>query len=313
MCIAIVNKYSVLPLETFKNSFENNPDGAGIAYVGNKGIEVIKEMADYKKLYDKYVEIRQETDMPILIHFRIGTSGIKDERNVHPFLVSNSLALIHNGMIDYNIVNKDYSDTWHFTELIKSLKNADRVLNSDSIEFQMLSAFTRGSKVAFLHDSGQFSIINESAGHWAGDTWYSNKTYMECDYFNVGGKKVYKYDGLFDESENEFSVFNKHDLDDWHLNVLSEYELEAYMPYDEATFNTLDYSNKTMYLLSLHTVLYNNIDTSKTATMAIEDVRAHIGKRSYKDMFNLLCDEFYSYLIASYDTSKTVDDYDRFI
>jgi hypothetical protein len=156
MCIAILNKTSLLPIETIKHSFNNNPDGAGLcAIIGGK-IVIHKELnsKNYKSFYAKYVELRTKTQLPVLLHFRIGTSGIKDERNIHPFLINSKLALIHNGMISYNVINKDFSDTWHFTQLLKSLKNPARLLNSKSLEYQMLSAFTKGSKIALLHVSG---------------------------------------------------------------------------------------------------------------------------------------------------------------
>jgi predicted glutamine amidotransferase len=193
MCIAILNKTSLLPIETIKHSFNNNPDGAGLcAIIGGK-IVIHKELnsKNYKSFYAKYVELRTKTQLPVLLHFRIGTSGIKDERNIHPFLINSKLALIHNGMISYNVINKDFSDTWHFTQLLKSLKNPARLLNSKSLEYQMLSAFTKGSKIALLHVSGEFSILNETAGKWHDDTWYSNETYKACDYRNIGGRVVY--------------------------------------------------------------------------------------------------------------------------
>jgi hypothetical protein len=193
MCIAILNKTSLLDFDTIKNSFDNNPDGAGLCAVIGGSLIVYKELKskNAKSFYNKYVELRKKTDLPMLLHFRIGTSGVKDERNLHPFLINTKLALIHNGMITYNVVNKDYSDTWHFTQFLKALRSPGRLLNNKSMEYQMLSAFTKGSKIAILHVSGQYSILNESAGKWSGDTWYSNETYKSCNYRNIGGKIVY--------------------------------------------------------------------------------------------------------------------------
>jgi predicted glutamine amidotransferase len=193
MCIAILNKTSVLTLDVIKNSFENNPDGAGLCAVIDGKLKIYKELksANYKSFYAEYLKMREKTDKPVLLHFRIGTSGIKDERNIHPFLINAKLALIHNGMINYNVVDNNFSDTWHFTQLLKSLRNPAKLLNEKSLEYQMLSAFTKSSKIAILHVSGQYSILNESAGKWSNDTWYSNETYKSCNYRNVGGKIIY--------------------------------------------------------------------------------------------------------------------------
>jgi predicted glutamine amidotransferase len=290
MCIAIVNKNSMLPASVFQHSFENNPDGCGMAYIDGKKMVVEKELSSWQSMYQKYVEARQSTSKPILLHFRIGTSGIKDERNIHPFLINNNLSLIHNGMISYNSIDEDFSDTWHFTELLKSLKNPNNLLNSNSLEFQMLSAFTKGSKIALLHTNGNFSILNEDAGKWVDDTWYSNETYKECSYFNVGGKQVSKKSYFDDEPYNYkktsfYSLgFVLADLETWKTELLDEDDIEWYIPDSVKLFNFLSYPDKMMLLLSLGNIIYTVIDC-ESAEDALTHLKAITGLYSMEDLY----------------------------
>lgn len=290
MCIAIVNKHSLLTEDIFKNSFDNNPDGAGMAFINKGKISVIKEMKSYLNLYNKYVKVRQNNELPILIHFRIGTSGIKDKRNVHPFMINKDMCLIHNGMIDYQIINKDYSDTWHFTQLLKSLKSPERLLNTSSIENAMFEAFTTGSKVAFLHSSGQFSILNEESGMWVGDTWFSNDTYKECDYYNYGGKVIYK--SLYDYEEKEYSSLWKYeDLLKWKDNLIDAYSLFELLPESSIDFDSNNYVTKVMYILSLSYCIYGDFFEGKSY-QAIEEVRKLTGATTFIEMYDHLYELF---------------------
>jgi len=57
------------------------------------------------------------------------------------------------------------------------------------------------SKLAFLHASGKFVIVNEGMGHWSGDkqTWYSNSSYSSS--YSRG-----RWGGYIDDDESFFSV-----------------------------------------------------------------------------------------------------------
>jgi predicted glutamine amidotransferase len=124
MCIAILNtkKAGRLPKSHIKNSWENNDMGAGLLW-SNKGKLNVFKTYDYDDFLDKYNEVRSDKATGnIVLHFRIATSGYNGEHNLHPFLVSDDLGFVHNGVIS-GLGNKDFSDTYEFNDMLKKYKH----------------------------------------------------------------------------------------------------------------------------------------------------------------------------------------------
>lgn len=126
MCIIAMHPWDAkknITLDTLQTCFNRNGDGAGIAYydkeknewVVNKGFMTWKE---FKKAFKKLKFKKEDT---WIAHFRIGTSGLKDAGNTHPFPAVDSYEkmrktsfrtkklVFHNGVIGQG--DGDYSDT----------------------------------------------------------------------------------------------------------------------------------------------------------------------------------------------------------
>lgn len=300
MCIAILNKSSMLEESVFENSFDNNPDGCGMAYVIHGKVHVIHNLTSWKTLYEEYQQVRPLTKHPIMIHFRIGTSGAKDERNLHPFMVTKDLALIHNGMVSYSPIDKERSDTWHFVEFLKTLKNPHNLLYSQSVESQMIGAVTTGSKLCFLHKDGSYNIINEKAGSWMDDTWYSNKTYEACTYsrfYDTG----WDYRSAWKTKDTALDLgYTFEDLKDWPSQIASEDNIYDVLM-DSKDFSKMAYCDKVIATLSIANAIYD-IDTS---------IPAHKAITSLQTLNNVsTMDALYSELIKDYDTAYNgMDEY----
>jgi hypothetical protein len=176
MCIIILNKKNIIPEEQFLQSWDNNPDGAGMAYIENGQIIIKKELNDPEKFYLCYLSAREKTTCPILLHFRISTSGKIDRANCHPFLVNKQLAFAHNGII-WHTTDKlsGFSDTMLFNKLILQRLPANFLDRKGIVE--LIRGYIDSSKLVFLHGTGRYDIINERLGHWSDGNWYSNKTY----------------------------------------------------------------------------------------------------------------------------------------
>lgn len=211
MCIAILNLQSILSEDVFKYSFENNNDGIGIAFIENGKIRTFKDMNDYINVYIMYLKARENSDLPIMIHSRIGTSGNKDLKNCHPFLITESLSFCHNGIIDVDEIDKNVSDTVHFVRFLQTLQNPENVLNQFSYEYLFAESIAgSGSKFVFLHNNGNYQIINEQNGEWIDDTWFSNSSYKKSDYIYYGNKKIKKTSSsLLFEDIDTFSYSTK--------------------------------------------------------------------------------------------------------
>lgn len=194
MCIAILNtKKTTLSKESLRNCWENNGDGAGILYINNKKMQVFKEMKSFDNFYNNYIEIKRKYGRNnIVLHFRISTHGKVNETNCHPFLVNDDLGFVHNGMIYDVPTSKDYSDTYMFNETV--LKSFNEGFEYNDTVMEMLEIFIgKGSKLIFLNKDNEYRIVNEEAGHWYMDCWFSNSSYKQVnDYVDYGGKKVYK-------------------------------------------------------------------------------------------------------------------------
>lgn len=228
MCIAILNTKGVtLKRELLNNCWKNNGDGAGMLYAKDGQMQVFKEMKSFDNFYNEYLRVRKEVSKQnIVLHFRISTHGKVNETNCHPFLVSNQLGFVHNGMIYDVPTSPDYSDTYMFNEEV--LKNLKEDFEYNETMLDMLESFIgMGSKLVFLNSDDDFAIVNEKAGHWNMECWFSNNSYKQVnDWVDYGGKKVKKSSMGYSSfgTYNSFSHSKSTDIsktsfgfhDDWH-------------------------------------------------------------------------------------------------
>ncbi len=179
MCIIIYKPEGItLFPDTIKHSFENNPDGAGFAYVENGKVNILKGYFTVEEFQAAYIPHEKKQ---ALLHFRIKTHGTIHDENCHPFNVSPNLAFAHNGVL-YKMPNdKVKSDTVLFNELI--LMNLVRVYGKrilfDEKFKPILEGYASTSKFVFMDNTGQVSIINEKDGNWNSKCWFSNDSYRE--------------------------------------------------------------------------------------------------------------------------------------
>jgi hypothetical protein len=188
MCLAIYKPATTRPdWDAYRNGFAVNDDSWGFAVVVNGTLVTrcgIGNFEEFREAFEPYSECQS------IIHFRWATHGKKDTGNCHPFLVSESLAMIHNGVISIECeVDKDRSDTWHFNELVlKPLyaRDADFYRRNEVVYTQQLAH--KGSKFVFLRADGDFCIWNEGDGDWEDDGhWYSNDSHTGYYYRSAIG------------------------------------------------------------------------------------------------------------------------------
>lgn len=205
MCIAILNTIEPIKNEYIKNSWDNNEQGGGLLWTQDGALHSFKTY-QYKTFLKKYKEIRKQTSGKIVLHFRIATSGFKSMDNLHPFLVNENLGFVHNGVLS-GLGNKDFSDTYQFNEMLKSLP-IDFLNNPTILAF--IEKYITSSKLIFLDSLDNATIVNEKLGHWIGSDWYSNDSYIGYnDFVYAGNEKVYKT-APFDWDDYSFNnSFNK--------------------------------------------------------------------------------------------------------
>lgn len=195
MCIAIIKpKDKHISDEALKNCYERNPDGAGLAFAKNGKLYIMKGIFNKDEFVKAVQYYEKEQEGAMLIHCRIGTSGLKDKENCHPHVINNKLVMIHNGIIRIDVpANSKVSDTVIFAqEYLRSLP--DNFIKNPYIMKLIQMAIGSNNKLAFLNEKGEYAIVNENQGVWDDGVWYSNETYKTPKItYNYGWNSDYEY------------------------------------------------------------------------------------------------------------------------
>lgn len=194
MCLLILNSSKPISREQLYNAWENNSDGGGMSFVDGKEL-VIQKYDDFNEFYQDYQEIRRETSKPMILHFRITSSGSASFDNIHPFFITQGkVAMGHNGTIS-SLGDSVTSDTRHLANLLSEFKGTSVSIVRHVGVAGMIRAIIGGyNKLVFLDRHGDFEIFNEHLGHWtAQGDWMSNDSYKKVNnYVYRGNEKVYK-------------------------------------------------------------------------------------------------------------------------
>ena len=226
MCIIAVKKSGIdlPPIETLKNCFSNNSDGAGLMYHKDKRVYIEKGFMTWTDFENRLERLKTEIDTKkegIIFHFRIGTAGTNSKENCHPYTISNDynvlhetnlttdIGVAHNGILsEYNPTkdeekNLNINDTQKFIanvlDYFKSKNGIDFVFNK-KIRY-MLSILLNGNKLAFLDRNNRTTIFGEFVEDTDG-MLYSNETFM----YNYSS---YYYDKWYDKYNKYYDYFDK--------------------------------------------------------------------------------------------------------
>lgn len=199
MCIIAAKSAGVaLPSdETMEIMFNNNDDGAGFMYWDNKHqIVVIKKgFMDFDSFKEAIHSVKNPTDTPIVMHFRIATHGGVNVACCHPFPVTDNdgmlrkpesrckIGVAHNGIISSVDPAKNESDTMcYIKEQLSPLSKALPKFYENKFALEMISNAI-GSKMAFLAD-GKIIVVGKFEED--GGMLYSNTTYKYPNYYRYG-------------------------------------------------------------------------------------------------------------------------------
>lgn len=112
MCIIAVKPSSKQMFDDaiIKQMFFRNRDGAGLMWTEDETVHFKKGFMTVQEILD-FVHSRNWDGVPVVLHFRIGTAGLNNGLNCHPYPIWQSnrlegecdLCMAHNGILSsYN-------------------------------------------------------------------------------------------------------------------------------------------------------------------------------------------------------------------
>lgn len=151
-----------------KRGVESNRDGSGLMWKinGNKTVNFQKGYRKEEDILKKIESLNLGINDELIFHSRIGTSGLMNDENMHPFIVTDDKTILlktsgrvslpvmaHNGyFMDYSFTNSNYSDTFHFVLEFAGIPEIRALLIRDSKLFEELfkDSHIKRTKLAFL-------------------------------------------------------------------------------------------------------------------------------------------------------------------
>lgn len=196
MCIILSCKPGVVPsYDMIETCFDNNPDGAGFMTSTGGCVHGYKGFIDPVDLYNAVEPLKRKWQ-PLVLHFRIGTSGGLGMDVTHPYPVTRSLkklhalkwtapyGIAHNGVLPYGSDDaRHISDTIAF---IKSdcftIKKDPRTISSGGLTVssgakKKLAGKTRGSRLCIMDKTGRVRLIGDGWREAAPGIMASNGSY----------------------------------------------------------------------------------------------------------------------------------------
>ena len=186
MCIIAIKPKGKKMIDdnTIKCMFINNPDGAGYMYYDyvSKKVVIKKGFMTCKSLLSS-LHSKDFTNTNVILHFRIGTSGLNDALNCHPYPIyqknalklKTDIAMAHNGIL-HNFTppkTSDINDTQVFINEVLSKLKTNFLRDDDKVG--LIKNIIGTNKLAFLDAKNKVTTIGDFVHD--GDYIYSNLTY----------------------------------------------------------------------------------------------------------------------------------------
>lgn len=174
-----------------------------------------KPFFKFEEFLEQYKKDREDApESEFVVHFRISTSGLKDELNTHPHRIADDFYVVHNGVLTgWHSSDGKKSDTVMFTDRILKLlykeyggvRESKSCFMYSSAVVELLEGYIGSYNKMVLFNQHQSFILNEKSGEWVdmdgGKVWFSNsywKTYATATYpskyAHYYGRDTYAFD-----------------------------------------------------------------------------------------------------------------------
>lgn len=215
MCLIAFSKdgKSKIPMDNMEFAQRRNSDGWGIMFAQNGRLAFIKENTSFKQFRDIW-ETMIPDNVPVGVHFRMATSGAKNDEMCHPFRILNKeqdemdLALMHNGVISIKSMNpgvEKRSDTALFVDayLRPMLRKGNSLIQSRAFNLGLSMAIGTSNKLVMLDGDGNDYWVHKNQGVEIDGVWYSNEYSLpskksQTSTHHYHGRGDYSQRGRFD-------------------------------------------------------------------------------------------------------------------
>ena len=195
-------------MDVLEDCWSSNPDGAGLAVAEKEHVYVKKgfmKLKDFKNFYATR-GLKDRVSQAMMFHFRVGTHGLKDAGNTHPFPVSpNPLilrriegryptAVAHNGVFQLKVALPEVSDTGQFMANCFMEKKTPEDYWKDNPSI-------RGwSRLVILRPGGRYKLLGDWHCEADDGCFYSNLSWKRSKYAskwagNTGHGMGFAYQG----------------------------------------------------------------------------------------------------------------------
>ncbi|MDO4501386.1 MAG: hypothetical protein Q4B60_08985 [Erysipelotrichaceae bacterium] len=249
MCIIAVKPEmaKMFDEDIIRQMFMRNPDGAGYMYVENGNVRIRK---GFMKVEDLLNDLDQHNfeGKNLVLHFRIGTSGLKDGLNTHPYPVyeENALDCVASIGMAHNGVLHDFTPKWGSkindtqTFIHEVLQRLDKGFIEDEEKLFLIEKIIGTNRLAFLDQDDSITLLGDFIEE--DGCYYSNSSYKPpvpvkypSNYWSY-----YRPQSLFDDEERKVLTFDSEaELDRYIRNNRHMFEVDTDL-YEDLEGNVYD-------------------------------------------------------------------------
>lgn len=206
-----------------ERGMSSNTDGSGFAYKrnGSNLIYLSKGYREVSKIVEAIDKAKLKPEDEIIIHHRIGTSGLANEYNMHPFAVSESEsvlditegeinvpAMAHNGVF-YKFTDRQsiHNDTYNFVQQFIGIPEITALLKRSPEKFKSLfDGILSTNKLAFLFPDKDMLLLGnfvEDSGYFHSNSGYKSYVFDHGGSSTAAASASSRYFSDFEELSDE--------------------------------------------------------------------------------------------------------------
>lgn len=189
MCLIIHKPKEVrINLDLLHSASQYNPHGYGVmALTGPQKISIFRyPSTHFEGLRRAYLQVEK---YECVIHLRLRTLGNITRTNTHPFRVTDSIYMAHNGTLN-NIHCRlpGRSDSWHIANdyLTPLLQHTPKILHNEAFQNHLAAKIGPDNRLVFMDAQQRKTIIiNQALGVEYQGLWLSNTRWIDAARFGL--------------------------------------------------------------------------------------------------------------------------------